>query len=227
MTESFNLDLKPTTFEEKYEGDLETSTVLSNRLNDLKKEIKVMLPCKVTKVNHDGNYVTAEILDYDADEKGNVQEYPPLTNIPIRQPMDSGSAYVRLPVQVGDIGTVQFFDSSVDDLVTSNVHTYDLTEEWHKLSDNLFTNGFLPKDKTFSFDSNSKIILGGKDGTATFKLSSDNNWIMVGNLQVNGNISATGTITGTTDVIGGGKSLKSHTHPYTDDGNSMNTGSPN
>ena len=227
MTENFNLDLNPRTYEDKYEGDLEISTILFNRLNDLKKEIKVMLPCKVTKVNHDGNYVTVEILDYDSDEVGNAQEFPPLTNVPIRQQMDSGSAYIRLPVQIGDIGTIEFFDSSVDDLVTSNVHTYDLTEDWHKLSDNLFTNGFLPKDKLFEFDSNSKIILGGKDGTATFKLTSDNNWIMVGNLQVNGNISATGTITGTTDVIGGGKSLKTHIHPYTDDGASMNTSAPN
>ena len=227
MTENFNLDLNPRTYEDKYEGDLELSTILFNRLNDLKKEIKVMLPCKVTKVNHDGNYVTVEILDYDSDEVGNAQEFPPLTNVPIRQQMDSGSAYIRLPVQIGDIGTIEFFDSSVDDLVTSNVHTYDLTEDWHKLSDNLFTNGFLPKDKLFTFDSNSKIILGGKDGTATFKLTSDNNWIMVGNLQVNGNISATGTITGTTDVIGGGKSLKTHTHPYTDNGVNMNTSAPN
>lgn len=227
MTESFSLNLNPRTYEDKYEGDLELSTILFNRFNDLKKEIKVMLPCKVTKVNHDGNYVTVEILDYDSDEVGNAQEFPPLTNVPIRQCMDSGSAYIRLPVQIGDIGTIEFFDSSVDDLVTSNVHTYDLTEDWHKLSDNLFTNGFLPKDKLFTFDSNSKLVLGGNDGTATFKLASDNNWVMVGNLQVDGDISATGTITGTTDVIGGEKSLKYHAHPYTDDGSSMNTGAPN
>src|SRR5574344_2245227 len=213
MTENFSLNLNPTTYEEKYEGNLELSTVLFNRLNDLKKEIKVMLPCRVTKVNHNENYVTVEILDYDADEVGNIQEYPPLTNVPIRQPMDSGSAYIRLPVQVGDIGTIEFFDSSVDDLVTSNTHTYDLTEDWHKLSDNLFTNGFLPKNKYLTFDSDAKIILGGKDSVATFKLDSNNKWIMIGNLEVDGDITATGTITGTTDVVGAGKSLKSHTHP--------------
>ena len=222
-----NTNYKPRSHEEKYEGNLERSTLISNRLNDLKKEIKVMLPCKVTKVNHNTNYVTVELLDYNSDEIGNIQPYAPLTNVPIRQPMDSGSAYIRLPVQVGDIGTIEFFDSSVDDLVTSGTHTYDYTEDWHKLSDNLFTNGFLPNNKTFTFDSGSKIILGGKDGTATFKLTSDNNWVMVGNLQVNGNITATGTITGTTDVVGGGKSLKTHTHPYTDNGTTMNTSAPN
>ena len=227
MTENYSLNLRPRTYEEKYEGDKEFSTLLFNRLNDLKKEIQVMKPCVVTKVNHAENYVTVEILDYDADELGNEQEFPPLTNVPIRQPMDSGSAYIRLSVQVGDIGTIEFFDSSVDDLVVGGAHTYDLTENWHKLSDNLFTNGFLPKNKYFEFDSESKIILGGKDGVATFKLASDNNWVMVGNLQVTGDITATGTITGTTDVIGGGKSVKGHTHPYTDDGVPSNTGTPN
>lgn len=180
MTESFNLNLNPRTYEDKYEGDLEISTILFNRLNDLKKEIKVMLPCEVTKVNHDGNYVSVEILDYDSDEIGNAQEFPLLTNVPIRQCMDSGSAYIRLPIQVGDIGTIEFFDSSIDDLVTSNVHTYDLTEDWHKLSDNLFTNGFLPKDKLFTFDSTAPITLGTKDGVFTFSVD------LSGNLQVEG-----------------------------------------
>jgi hypothetical protein len=250
MTESFSLNLNPRTYEDKYEGDLELSTILFNRFNDLKKEIKVMLPCQVTKVNHDGNYVTVEILDYDSDEVGNAQEFPPLTNVPIRQCMDSSSAYIRLPVQIGDIGTIEFFDSSVDDLVTSNVHTYDLTEDWHKLSDNLFTNGFLPKDKLFTFDSNSKLALGTKTNKIYIKFNSNDEIeilaekvnistkeatiisttkvnITTPNINVTGNISATGTITGTTDVIGSGKSLKTHTHPYTDDGANMNTGAPN
>lgn len=173
MTENFNLNLRPRTYEEKYEGNLEFSTLLFNRLNDLKKEIQVMKPCVVTKVNHAENYVTVEILDYDADELGNEQEFPPLTNVPIRQPMDSGSAYIRLPVQVGDIGTIEFFDSSVDDLVISNVYTYDLTENWHKLSDNLFTNGFLPKNKYFEFDSDSKLVLGTKTNKIYVKFNSN------------------------------------------------------
>ena len=43
MAESFNLNLNPRTYEEKYEGDLELSTILFNRLNDLKKEIENLI----------------------------------------------------------------------------------------------------------------------------------------------------------------------------------------
>ena len=195
MTESFNLNLNPRTYEEKYEGDLELSTILFNRLNDLKKEIKVMLPCKVTKVNHDGNYVTVEILDYDSDEVGNAQEFPPLTNVPIRQQMDSGSAYIRLPVQIGDIGTIEFFDSSVDDLVTSNVHTYDLTEDWHKLSDNLFTNGFLPKDKLFTYSVKNTDLIKKENNPTMLEEPTDEVWDRPQVLNKDGSYSTARSIT--------------------------------
>ena len=79
----------------------------------------------------------------------------------------------------------------------------------------------MSKNKLFTYDYEAKIVLGGKDGVAVFKLTSDNTWTIVGNLNV------TGTITATVDVVGGGKSLKTHTHPYTDDGSAMTTGAPN
>ena len=245
-----NQNLKPKSYEEKYEGNKELSTLLFNRLNDLKKEIKVMLPCRVESVNNDGNYVSLEILDYDSDNLGNEQEYPIITNVPIRQPMDSGSAYIRLPIQVGDIGTIEFFDSSVDDLVISNTHTFDFTEDWHKLSDGLFTNGFLPNNKLFEFDSNAKLVLGTKSNKIYIKFNNDDEIeilaekinistkeitltsttkidIVTPIINVTGNINVLGTITSTVDVIGGGKSLKTHTHPYTDNGNVLNTSPPN
>lgn len=223
----FILNQNPRSYEEKYEGAKDLSTLLFHRFNDLKHEIKVQLPCRVVSVDHSGNQVSVQILDYTHDETGGVQEYPQIPNVPIRQPMDSGQAYIRLPIQVGDEGTIEFFDSSVDDLIVSGVHSYDLDEDWHKISDGLFTNGFLSKNKLFTFDSTAKIILGGKDGEATFKLTSDNNWVMVGNLEIDGNIHATGTITSDIDVVSDTISGKTHTHPYTDDGSPMTTGAPN
>ena len=45
---------------------------------------------------------------------------------------------------------------------------------------------------------------------------------------IDGDLVVTGTITGQTDVLGGGAavSLSSHTHPYTDDGSPSTTGTP-
>lgn len=51
-----------------------------------------------------------------------------------------------------------------------------------------------------------------------------------GTVKITGDLNVTGTVTATTDVIGGGKHLKTHTHPYTDtsDGGLANltTGAP-
>ena len=54
----------PKSFSEKYDGKLSLSTILSNRFNDLKDEIKVQLPCKVHSVDYINNQVDLEILDY-------------------------------------------------------------------------------------------------------------------------------------------------------------------
>jgi hypothetical protein len=47
-----------------------------------------------------------------------------------------------------------------------------------------------------------------------------------GNVVVNGNVNSTGTVTGSVDVLGGGKSLKNHTHSGVQPGGG-NTGAPN
>lgn len=210
----------PKSYEDKYEGELEASTIFNNRLNDLKNEIKVQLPCQVIYVDHDNNQVDVRILDYDFDNYGRLIDYPIIPNVPIRQPMYSGQAYIVLPVQKNDIGTIEFFDSSVKDLIANGIFSFDENEEWHTLNDGLFTNGFLPSNKVFPIDENAKLIIGTHDGNCSIKINSDNSLsvvcpsinIQTGTLTVTGDIHATGTITGDTDVIASGKSGKNHTH---------------
>jgi phage baseplate assembly protein V len=79
------------------------------------------------------------------------------------------------------------------------------------------------------------------DGKVTFTSNTDMNVTVNGNLNAavtgnitsnaaqwnhTGNMTVTGTLTGTTDVIGGGKSLKTHTHSGVSTG-AGNTGAPN
>lgn len=153
----------PKSFEDKYDGKQSIGSMLSNRFNDIKEEIKVQLPCKVVSIDYVNNQVDLEILDYDYNEKGELVNYPIIPNVPIRQPMYSGSAYVVLPVRVGDIGTIEFFDSSVDDLIATGNYEFDYTEEWHSINNGLFTNGFLPKNKLFRYNPEDDIIIGLHD----------------------------------------------------------------
>ena len=79
------------------------------------------------------------------------------------------------------------------------------------------------------------------DGKVTLTSNTDMNVTVNGNLNAavtgnitsnaaqwnhTGNMTVTGTLTGTTDVIGGGKSLKTHTHSGVSTG-AGNTGAPN
>lgn len=207
----------PSSYDDKYEGNKEPATLFTNRLEDLKNEIKVQLPCRVVKVLPN-NQVNIEILDYD-NNNGQAIPYPIIPNIPIRQPVYSGSAYMILPVRVGDVGTVEFFDSSVKDLIATGKFDYDYTEEWHSLNNGLFTNGFLPKDKLISINTTDKIIMATHNKVFTFTVDANDNLVVStptmtinGNLVVKGDITSSGTITGTTDVVAGTIALKEHTH---------------
>jgi len=218
----------PRSWEQKY-GQYtnfdDLPSILFNRLNDTKEEIKVQLPCKVVEVNNGGNEVSVQILDYTSDQQGNLVEYPIIPNVPIRQPMDSGKAYIRLPIQKGDTGTIEFFDSDVSDVVTTGIYSYTEEEEWHSLNYGLFTNGFLPDNKLFSFDVNSKIVIGTKNGQFTFKVNENDELIvnapkmiaeipqieinatktkLTSDIEITGNITQTGNLTQTGNTISSG-----------------------
>ena len=222
---------------ERYEQPFDLSSVLWNRFNDLKREINVQKPCKVVAVDYVSNSVDVKILDLDVDGNGARVEYPIIPDVPIRQPLTSGSAFIILPVQIGDIGTIEFFDSSVDDIITQDEYSYTLEEEWHSLSDGLFTNGFMPKSKVIPIDYTKPLTIGLKN--LLFSLTVDS----LGNLNILAPIismtattainmtapivNLTGAINVTGEVTGSGIDLSTHTHPYTDDGSPMNTGAPN
>ena len=226
----------PKSYEQKYEEPDDLSVIFQNRLDDLKYDIKVQLPCKVHSINHEANTVSLEILDYDHDPKGNLVNYPVLPDVPIRQPMDSGVAYIRLPIQEGDIGTIEIFDTSMDDLLVNDKYEYDTSEVWHSINNGLFTNGFLPKGKLFQFDYNSKIIIGTKTNKFVFKVNANDELEVVAEkisitstngisinagssmnitsdaVSITAPVSITGAVTVDGEVTGNGIALSTHTH---------------
>jgi phage baseplate assembly protein V len=65
---------------------------------------------------------------------------------------------------------------------------------------------------TVSYDPNAHALMAYLPGDATVLIVARGGIHYTGDLTVNGNIRSTGTITSDTDVVGGGKSLKTHTH---------------
>lgn len=216
----------PRSYEDKYEKTISMGAMLANRFNDLKGEIKVQLPCRVKTVDYSNNSVDVEILDYDHDNNGELINFPVLVNVPIRQPMYSGQIYMIMPVQVGDEGVVEFFDSSVDDVLTTGNFDFDYTEKWHNINYGLFTSGFLPKNKIIPLSADTKVIMASKAGAFVFKVNSaDELEITTPTLTLKGNLVVSGNITATGEVTGKGKALSTHTHTSAQAGNP--TSAPN
>lgn len=66
---------------------------------------------------------------------------------------------------------------------------------------------------TLSYDPQAHELLMQLPSGATTVLISDGGVDIVGNVAIEGDVTVSGTLTASTDVIGGGKSLKTHTHP--------------
>ena len=194
------------TFEQKYDEipDDEDGLILREFIFDNNKSIRVMLPCEIVFISPDYKTVNLKILDKDIDNAGNIIDYPIVTNCPIKHPAESGQAYIHLPPSIGDQGVVEFFDSSVDEMFVLDNPVYDDNEEWHHLSNGLYTSGFSSKSKSFAVDSSAPITIGLKNNTFTFKVNSAGELtittpklIVTGNLEVTGSIKSGNGSTGT------------------------------
>ena len=111
--------------------------------NQLKKSIRVQLPVKVISIDHAKQHCDVQVLLKEMDDIGNILPPDVLPNVPIRYTCETSVAYVRLPVQVGDTGTVEFFDCSIAKYKLDNVVAYHHDEEYHSMESSIYTSGFL------------------------------------------------------------------------------------
>lgn len=85
-------------------------------------------------------------------------------------------------------------------------------------------------DKLISLKPSGEISVSNASGSYTLKNDGNIELRPAATVTVIGNVEVQGTLTATTDVIGGGKSLKNHTHigsPTAPTGGISNTGAPN
>lgn len=192
------------TFEQKYDElpDDDLSSILGQAFDDFGKSIRVMLPCEIVSISPDYKTVNVKILDKDVDNSGNIIDYPIVTNCPIKHPANTGSAYIHVLPAIGDQGDIGFFDSNIDDHFINDNPKFDDNEEWHHLSNGIYTNGYSSKSKSISLDPNAKIAIGLKSGTVVLKFKDDalyleGDMFIDGDLDVSGSIKAGNGATGT------------------------------
>lgn len=176
-------------------------------------------------------------------------------DVPVIWP-GSGTALFSCPIEVGHTVWLSFSQRNIEDwlysdgtqeIVPSDSRHFSMTDAvafpglWTALSNNHpSTENVELKwgDKLISLKPSGEMSVSNASGSYTLK--SDGNIelrpsatvTVIGNVEVQGtlhttqNITCDTTITGTTDVIGGGKSLKNHTHPQTGHEAGTDTGPP-
>ena len=144
----------------------------------LKKDINCMYACQVLSVDQTLQQVDLKILSKDVDDSGNLVDFPVIPNVPIRKPYETSQAFIYIPVQVGDIGTIEFFDSSYGRLKTNDIVEWDYDEDYHSLSNGLYTSGFYGDKRNYiPLNPTNPITIGLKNNL--FELTSDNLLLIV------------------------------------------------
>lgn len=176
---------------------------------------------------------------------------PLLVDVPVFFPR-GGNCTLTFPVAKNDECLVVFASRCVDGWFQSGGVQAPVQPRMHSMSDGFALVGFFSQATKISGISTTTAQLRSNDGstyveidptgkivnvvapggmTLTTPTVTITGVINVQNLQgatnastMSGNMTTTGTITGQTDVVGGGKSLKNHTHSDPQGGN---TGPPN
>jgi phage baseplate assembly protein gpV len=167
---------------------------------------------------------------------GTLRTHQALNNVPYFR-IQGGANAVILDPQVGDIGLCAFASRDISSVKKSKTISAPGSLRTYDWADGLYLGGFLNGIPTqyiafaaggITVVSPTKVVIQAPEvdvnaSTKVVVISPDIE--LQGTVAVTGSLTASGTLTGTTNVVGGGKSLNSHTHSGVTTG-SGNTGAP-
>lgn len=156
-------------------------------------------------------------------------DLPLLVDVPVQFPRGGGFA-CTFPLVAGDDVLVVFASRCIDAWWQSGGVQRPMEARMHDLSDGFAIPGPTSQPRKLESVQTDGIELRNEARTTYLKVANGTifikgNIVHEGNTTQTGNQTTSGTITGTTDVIGGGKSLKTHVHSGVTAGPS-NTGQP-
>lgn len=181
------------------------------------------MPVIVTSVNYAAMTVECRIaiqgIVVNSDGSETPKTITPCVDVPIVFP-SAGGFTLTLPVAPGDEG-LGIFSSRCIDSWWQNGAAEDsqppMESRMHDLSDCFFIPGPKSQPNVISNISSSNAQLRTDDGMTYLEITPGGQINLVANsgLSITGNVSVTGSITATEDVMGAGISLSTHMHPVT------------
>lgn len=199
--------------------------------------VRTMQVCKVLSVTNNGGvspvgFVTLQPLVNQLDGYGNAVPHGEIFNVPYFR-LQGGANAIILDPQVNDIGWAGFADRDISSVKATKAQANPGSKRMFSMADAVYFGGILngTPSQYIAFSASGIVVTSPTAITLTAPTVEVDapTIILNGALQQGqgsnaGNATMGGTLTVTTDVIGGGKSLKNHTHPDPQGGN---TGPPN
>ena len=202
---------------------------------EMMKSVGTNIPGYILSFDKDTQMAQVQIGIEQADTKGEFFEPAPLIEVYVYMP--GGDFIVECQIDEGTEGLIIFSQRCIDGWTDTGGVAKNPIMRFHDMSDAFFLPGVKSQpNKVVSFENNG-IRLRNKDGSNFIWLKNDGTAeITVTTLNVNGNIvhegdttqtgnieltgdttqtgnvNVTGDVSATTDVVGGGISLKAHTH---------------
>lgn len=186
-------------------------------------KLEKIAPAKVISYNRTTNRAEVQILPQDITSTGEKLPRRPLVNIPALN-LCGGGFVLSFPIQAGDVGWIVAADKDISVFKQLLQEYAPNTYRKHRYDDSFFIpdnlNGF-----TIAADDVAAVLLSSLDGTTKISVKNGQVTITAANTivnataatinaptTINGDVTVNGTLTASTDVVGGGISLKTHTH---------------
>lgn len=140
----------------------------------------------------------------------------PLIEVPV-QFSGNNDFILEHEINPNDEGIVFFSQRCIDGWVNTGGIAENPIIRFHDRNDAYFVSGLRSQVNKITDFKNDGVRMRNKAGTSYIWLKKDGTAeIKVTSLKVDGDLECTKTVTGATDVVGGGISVKDHTHQYYD-----------
>ncbi len=164
------------------------------------ENILVEKPCKIINV-HSPYLVDVE---YFSKNKANV-----LYNVPVKH-LQTSESFICLGLNVGDCGTVRFFDDDIEGYLNSTDEPSNESRT-HNINDNLFSLGFYPKEQSYVLPEGDVVI--GTTSGELIQISSAGITVSGSNIKLNAD-----SVSISSNTVIDGVSFLDHTHSSGHDG---------
>lgn len=193
-------------------------------LEKFKQGLDDCLPARVISYDRATNQARVQPLIMIVSTSGEEIDRAQVAEIPVFQ-IGAGGFLLSFPINEGDLGWIKANDRDISIFKQSMDNSPPNTQRKHSFEDAFFIPDSMMRDVVIDPDDANAVVLQSQDGSIKIALRADSIAINAPNLIINGNVEISGNLTATGDIVGAGISLDSHVHGGVQTG-SGNTGAP-